>query len=167
MHFTRHKTISFEIPGVGRPNIQLLQRYMLIQFPFASWLVGRLFFLLDFLFTFCWFGLLVDVRLQSTPFLGMPPLLEHPPIQVQPPTWKLAPSKKRLTTSNRYNLQCLSSSPLDGLIRGAAFRHGGPVRKQPIKQLTEIPTSTMALIWAVFPSLMGRFSALNGAAFPS
>ena len=43
-----------------------------------------------------------------------------------------------------------------GLFRGAVFRHGGGARKQPIKQQTEMPTSTMALMGR-FPSLMGRF----------
>ena len=32
---------------------------------------------------------------------------------------------------------------LMGLFRGAVFHHGGGARKQPIKQLTEMPTSTM------------------------
>ena len=62
-----------------------------------------------------------------------------------------------------------------GLFRGAVFRHGGGARKQPIKQPTEMPTSTMASMgrfpppsWAIFPSLMGRFSdfVLRGR-FPS
>ena len=46
-----------------------------------------------------------------------------------------------------------------GLLRGAVFRHGGGGRKQPIKQPTEMPTSTMALMGR-FPSLMGRFPTL-------
>ena len=48
-----------------------------------------------------------------------------------------------------------------GLFRGAVFRHGGGARKQPIKQPTEMPTSTMALTGR-FPSLMGRFPTLMG-----
>ena len=48
-----------------------------------------------------------------------------------------------------------------GLFRGAVFRHGGGARKQPIKQPTEMPTSTMALMGR-FPSLMGRFPTLMG-----
>ena len=48
-----------------------------------------------------------------------------------------------------------------GLFRGAVFRHGGGARKQPIKQPTEMPTSTMALMGR-FPSLMGRFLTLMG-----
>ena len=48
-----------------------------------------------------------------------------------------------------------------GLVRGAVFRHGGGDRKQPIKQPTEMPTSTMALMGR-FPSLMGRFPTLMG-----
>ena len=40
----------------------------------------------------------------------------------------------------------------------------GVPRKQPIKQPTEMPTSTMALMGR-FPSLMGRFPTLIGA-FP-
>ena len=50
---------------------------------------------------------------------------------------------------------------LMGLFRGAVFRHGGGDRKQPIKQPTEMPTSTMALMGR-FPSLMGRFPTLMG-----
>ena len=48
-----------------------------------------------------------------------------------------------------------------GLFRGAVFRHGGRDRKQPIKQPTEIPTSTMALMGR-FPLSMGRFPTLMG-----
>ena len=48
-----------------------------------------------------------------------------------------------------------------GLFRGAVFRQGGGARKQPIKQPTEMPTSTMTLMGR-FPSLMGRFLALMG-----
>ena len=48
-----------------------------------------------------------------------------------------------------------------GLFRGAVFCHGNGARKQPIKQLTEMPTSTMALMGR-FPSLMGRFPTLMG-----
>ena len=48
-----------------------------------------------------------------------------------------------------------------GLFRGAVFRYGGGARKQPIKQPTEMPTSTMALMGR-FPSLMGRFPTLMG-----
>ena len=48
-----------------------------------------------------------------------------------------------------------------GLFRGAVFRHGGGARKQPIKQPTELPTSTMALMGR-FYSLMGRFPTLMG-----
>ena len=33
-----------------------------------------------------------------------------------------------------------------GLFRGAVFRHGGGAQKQPIKQPSEMPTSTMALM---------------------
>ena len=50
---------------------------------------------------------------------------------------------------------------LMGLFRGAVFRHGGGALKQPIKQPTETPTSTLALMGR-FPSLMGRFPALMG-----
>ena len=46
-----------------------------------------------------------------------------------------------------------------GLFRGAVFRHGGGALKQPIKQPTETPTSTLALMGR-FPSLMGRFPTL-------
>ena len=52
-----------------------------------------------------------------------------------------------------------------GLFRGAVFRHGGGARKQPIKQPTEMPTSSTALlgrfplvIMGRFPTLMGRFT---------
>ena len=48
-----------------------------------------------------------------------------------------------------------------GLFRGAVFHHGRVARKQPIKQPTEMPTSTMALMGR-FPSLMGRFPTLMG-----
>ena len=48
-----------------------------------------------------------------------------------------------------------------GLFRGAVFRYGGGARKQPIKQPTEMPTSTMALMGR-FLSLMGRFPTLMG-----
>ena len=50
---------------------------------------------------------------------------------------------------------------LMGLFRGAVFRHGGGALKQPIKQPTETPTSTLALMGR-FPSLMGRFPTLMG-----
>ena len=50
---------------------------------------------------------------------------------------------------------------LMGLFRGAVFRHGGGARKQPIKEPTETPTSTLALMGR-FPSLMGRFPTLMG-----
>ena len=50
---------------------------------------------------------------------------------------------------------------LMGLFRGAVFRHVGGARKQPIKQPTEMPTSTMALMGR-FTSLMGRFPTLMG-----
>ena len=50
---------------------------------------------------------------------------------------------------------------LMGLFRRAVFRHGGGARKQPIKQATETPTSTLALMGR-FHSLMGRFPALMG-----
>ena len=52
------------------------------------------------------------------------------------------------------------------LVRGAVFRHGGGAGKQPIKQPTEKPTSTMASKGR-FPSLSnGSFSDLNGAVSP-
>ena len=51
-----------------------------------------------------------------------------------------------------------------GLFRGAVFRHGGPARKQPIKQPTEMPTSTHGLN-GPFPLVNGPFSDLNRA-FP-
>ena len=50
---------------------------------------------------------------------------------------------------------------LMGLFRGAVFHHGRGAWKQPIKQPTEMPTSTMALVGR-FPSLMGRFPTLMG-----
>ena len=50
---------------------------------------------------------------------------------------------------------------LMGLFRGAVFRHGRGARKQPIKQPTEMPTSTMALMGRLL-SLMGRFLTLMG-----
>ena len=51
--------------------------------------------------------------------------------------------------------------PFNGPFRGAVFRHGGSARKQPIKQPTEMPTSTMALMGR-FASLMGRIPTLMG-----
>ena len=48
-----------------------------------------------------------------------------------------------------------------GLFRGAVFRHGGGALKQPIKQPTETPASTLASM-GCFPSLMGRFPTLMG-----
>ena len=50
---------------------------------------------------------------------------------------------------------------LMGLFRGAVFRHGEGALKQPIKQPTETPTSTLALMDR-FPSSMGRFPTLMG-----
>ena len=50
---------------------------------------------------------------------------------------------------------------LMGLLRGAVFRHGGGALKQPIKQPTETPTSTLALMGR-FPSFMGPFPTLMG-----
>ena len=47
-----------------------------------------------------------------------------------------------------------------GLFRGAVFHHAG-ARKQPSKQPTETPTSTIALMGR-FPSLMGHFPSLMG-----
>ena len=48
---------------------------------------------------------------------------------------------------------------LMGPFRGAVFRHGRGALKQPIKQPTETPTSTLALMGR-FPWLMGRFPTL-------
>ena len=48
-----------------------------------------------------------------------------------------------------------------GLFRGAVFRHVGGALKQPMKEPTEPPTSTLALMGR-FPSLMGRFPTLMG-----
>ena len=48
-----------------------------------------------------------------------------------------------------------------GLFRGAVVRHGGGALKQPIKEPTETPTSTLALMGR-FPSLVGRFPTLMG-----
>ena len=59
-----------------------------------------------------------------------------------------------------------------GLSRGAVFRRGGGARKQPIKQPTDMPTSTMALMGRFpssmgrFPTLMGRFTDFVGAVLP-
>ena len=66
--------------------------------------------------------------------------------------------QERFGTSQRVHIIDL----LMGLFRGAVFHHGRDARKQPIKQPTEMPTSTMALMGR-FPSLMGRFPDLNGA----
>ena len=49
-----------------------------------------------------------------------------------------------------------------GLFRGAVFRHGGGALKQPIKQPTETPISTMMALMGRFPLLMGRFPTLTG-----
>ena len=59
---------------------------------------------------------------------------------------------------NVFNLWALR---VMGLFRGAVFCHGGCALKQPIKQPTESPTSTLALMGR-FPSLMGRFPTLMG-----
>ena len=48
-----------------------------------------------------------------------------------------------------------------GLFSRAVFRHGWGAGKQPIKQPTEMPTSTMTLMGR-FPSLVGRFPTLMG-----
>ena len=48
-----------------------------------------------------------------------------------------------------------------GLFRGAVFRHVGGALKQPIKEPTETPTSTLALMGR-FPSLTGRCPTLMG-----
>ena len=64
----------------------------------------------------------------------------------------------------QFNLPVRGSIVMDllmGLFRGAVFHHGWVARKQPIKQPTEMPTSTMALMGR-FPSLMGRFPTLMG-----
>ena len=68
----------------------------------------------------------------------------------------------------QVNAQALSKRPftklidlLMGLFRGAVFRHGGGALKQPIKDPTETPTSTLALMGR-FPSLIGRFPTLVG-----
>ena len=49
-----------------------------------------------------------------------------------------------------------------GLFRGAVFRHVGGALKQPIKEPTETPTSTLALMGR-FPLVNGPFSDLNEA----
>ena len=49
----------------------------------------------------------------------------------------------------------------NGPFAGSVSRHGGGAQKQPIKQPTEMPTSTMALM-GCFPSLMGRCPTLKG-----
>ena len=51
--------------------------------------------------------------------------------------------------------------PLMGFSRGAVFHHCQSARKQPVKQPTETPTSTMALMGR-FPSVMGRFPTSMG-----
>ena len=61
----------------------------------------------------------------------------------------------------RANRFADSHRPLNGPFRGAVFRHGGGALKQPIKEPTETPTSTLALMGR-FPSLMGRFPTLMG-----
>ena len=67
----------------------------------------------------------------------------------------------RLVSQKNINCAIQGVSTVMGLFRGAVFRHGGCARKQPIKQLTELPTSTMALMGR-FPSLLGRFPTLMG-----
>ena len=83
---------------------------------------------------------------------------------------------KRVSSQARANvaIPCFNCFPLAvekitylidllmGLFRGAVFRHGGGALKQPIKQPTEMPTSTLALMGR-FRSLMGRFPTLMGA----
>ena len=67
---------------------------------------------------------------------------------------------RHLTSEQRRNFTSLIDL-LMGLFRGAVFCHGGGARKQPIKQPTKMPTSTMVLMGR-FPSLMGRFPTLMG-----
>ena len=67
---------------------------------------------------------------------------------------RVSPQNENLIISQIYlhNVCRPPDSVIDllmGLFRGAVFRHGGGARKQPIKQPTEMPTSTMVL--------MGRF----------
>ena len=72
--------------------------------------------------------------------------------------------KKHLSSPCKFAITHLTAPFIDlsmGLFRGAVFRHGGGARKQPIKQPTEMPTSTMALMGR-FLSLMGRFPTLMG-----
>ena len=57
--------------------------------------------------------------------------------------------------------QCQLIDLLMGLFRRAVFRHVGGALKQPIKEPTETPTSTLAFMGR-FPSLMGRFPTLMG-----
>ena len=69
---------------------------------------------------------------------------------------------RRLREFSAEDISCIAFIDLlMGLFRGAVFRHAGGVRKQHIKQPTDMPTSTMALMGR-FPSLVGRFH-LNGA----
>ena len=67
----------------------------------------------------------------------------------------------RCATEHANPKRTILTDLLMGLFRGAVFGHGEGARKQPIKQPTEMPTSTMALMGR-FPSLMGRFPTLMG-----
>ena len=73
----------------------------------------------------------------------------------------LRKNKRNPQTNQGKEGQGIVIDLLMGLFRGAVFRHGWGARKQPIKQPTETPTSTLALMGR-FPSLMGRFPALMG-----
>ena len=68
---------------------------------------------------------------------------------------------ERVLRHYRCKYRAIFIDLLMGLFRGAVFCHGRGGLKQPIKQPTETPTSTLALMGR-FPSLMGRFPTLMG-----
>ena len=74
---------------------------------------------------------------------------------------RTAPKLGEFSSPKQYSR---NSIPPVSYFRGAVFRPVGGARKQPIKQPTEMPTSTMALtgrflsLMVPFPTLMGRFS---------
>ena len=69
--------------------------------------------------------------------------------------------RKRIKFAMHYITVTMFIDLLMGLFRGAVFRHGGGALKQPIKDPTETPTSTLALMGR-FPSLVSRFPTLMG-----
>ena len=69
-----------------------------------------------------------------------------------PPQTQNTPSKRAGKRIEGQWGRPKTHGPLNGLVTGAVFRYGGGARKQPSKQTTEMPTSTMALLGGFPPS---------------